>query len=196
MKTITLVQEPNQTLPWGNEAENYRSKQDHPDRIVSDHESLSLSEGCVVYRDDSPGRKIVRFVALKSIESCCVQTSRGKPPLVVAAAMLLLASAVGLYLNLLPHAKLSLDFSQVFFPAGIQLKLRWIPLELLVVGTLFFLVYLLFHREELVIWTLSGHNQIRIPISSGFKNSIEPFVAGIRMHARNGRTEERVCKAT
>jgi hypothetical protein len=192
----TLDPKPDQTLPEGSEAGKQQNTPGHPDQIVSRHESLTLSEGCVIYRDDSPGRKIVRFVALKSIESCCVQTSKRKSLLVAAVALLLVSSAFGLWLSLLPDRGQAPDLSQVLFPILVQLKSRWIPLELFFCGTVSLLVYLIFRQDELVIRTASGDNQIRIPLSDGFKDSIEPFAAEIRIHARNRRTERSVFKTT
>ena len=154
-----------------------KSFQENSSTITSAKESLTLTDKCVIYRNVVSGHKVVNIIPLRSIDSFSIQTYRLKSILVLAVSLLLAAGAIGSWLFIVPLAK-----EKLFYPTSLgtpDFGLLWIPLVLLVCGMISLVMYAIYSQVELVIYTLSGNNQIKISLSSKIRNSVEAFVSDI-----------------
>jgi len=156
--------------------------QDSSSTITSAKELLTVTNKCVIHRNVVSGQKMVNIIPLRSIDSFSIQTYRLKSVLVLAVDLLLTVAALGVWIFLLPLAKDKLFHSATFVRP--DFGLLWIPLVLLICGLISLVTYATYHQVELVIYTLSGNNQIEIALSSKIRNSVEAFVADIeaQMH--------------
>ena len=144
--------------------------------LVSGHQSVGLQKHCLVYRSTQAGHKVVNVIPLRSIDSFCIRTFQIRPVLAMAAILLLISAATGLWWYALPAAQTVLSPNYLTHVATADL---YITAALLAAAMILLFVYLVVRRTELVVYTLSGKNFIQLPLSRRIAASAEAFVAEV-----------------
>jgi hypothetical protein len=157
---------------------------EYTNQIVSGNESLSLSENCVIYRQLSSGKKVVKIIPFTNVDFFCLQTCKFKPLLTIGVSILVLAAVSGLCIYFIPIAGGLLDLSQTLPQVPSQISSFGAPVLFLIIGVILLLIYTIQSRVELVICTKSASNQIKMSASDHIKESLEKFVESIESQMR------------
>jgi hypothetical protein len=145
--------------------------------IVSGHQSLTLGDRCMVYRNFVSGQPVVTIIPFWSVDSLAVKASRPKWILFLAAFLLaasvLTKAATSGFLDKQMLASLPVSWlldSQ---------RLAWMPSLLLCLGIITGIAYLSTSSAELVVYNQSGKNKVRLSLSPKLKASVEQLIEEI-----------------
>ena len=144
---------------------------------VSGGGSMTLTDSCLIHRKNDSGLKDVKFIPLRSIDTFGIQT-RKSSSLLVLTIIFLTASAAASGWQIF-HPLFQEVFSLSFKAGQLAYLLIWAPVWLLLCTVTTFVAYLVSSQAELVIQTISGTNQIRIPLTKATQTAIEHFITGI-----------------
>ena len=152
------------------------SHQEMGTTVVSGRQSVALEKRCLVYRGTQAGHNVVNVIPLRSIDSFCIRTFQIRSILASALVFLLAAAATGIWWYFLPMVQgvLLRNYERSVSIADLR-----VTAILLAAAVILLLVYLVFRRTELVVYTLSGRNLIQLPLSRRLARSAEGFVADV-----------------
>jgi hypothetical protein len=145
--------------------------------IASGNESLMLTSHCVLYRNRVSGHRVFNVVPLRNIDSFKIQAYRSNAMRAAAIACLLASIVSAAWLFAWPRATAWFFASTDLAPAGFQHL--WLPIVLLACGLVALLAYGVDARTRLVIYTLSGRNQIELSLSTSSRGSAEEFMVDL-----------------
>jgi hypothetical protein len=174
---VDLVRTRSDSLSPGNQTSAAGSNSRSTGMIASGNESLMLTSKSVIYRSRVSGQRVVNVVPLKHIDSFKIQAYRSNAVWAAAVACLLASLVSAAWLFAWPR------FTAWFFastdptPAGFPHL--WLPIALLAGGIAAFLAYGLGAKTRLIIYTISGRNQIELSLSTSSRSSAEEFVVDL-----------------
>jgi hypothetical protein len=145
--------------------------------IASGNESLMLTSHCVLYRNRVSGHRVFNVVPLRNIDSFKIQAYRSNAVWATAIACLLASLLSAAWLFAWPRVTAWFFASTGPAPAGFQHL--WLPIALLACGLAALLAYGVDARTRLVIYTLSGRNQIELSLSTSSRGSAEEFMVDL-----------------
>jgi hypothetical protein len=174
----------------GTEFVKPKSTSEYHGQIASGNESLTFGKNCLVYRNIRSRQMNVKIVPIKNIDFFSIQTRRSVPLLSLGIFLLFLSALMGLLIYFFSVNEQLVFFSQPSPSALAQLKLFWPPLISLLCGIIVLMVYAFRRRAELIIWTRSANNKLKIFLSPNAGGSLERFVAYIEAHVRQTEFSE------
>ncbi len=149
---------------------------------VSGSATLTLSENCVTYRKNDSRRKRVIVIPLRNVEIFDIQTRKSSFLLLLTISLLIASATTSIWRLLQPLAQEVLPLSMGTWHLDYQLI--WVPVWLLLCGMGVFVAYMVSSQTELLIQTVSGNSQIKVPLPRTAEPAVESYITNIELRVK------------